>query len=255
MKRIQFKTPKEMEIMGEGGRLLGEIRDELSQFVKPGIKAIDIENLAVKLIDKTGGQASFKLVPGYSWATCININEEVVHTIPGQRLIKEGDIVGIDVGLFYKGWHTDTAVTVPAGHVSEKTKKFLEVGKKSDWDGIKQVKQGNRIADISKAIQDVVEGAGFTIVKSLTGHGVGKDLHEEPSIPCFVLGDRMDSPKLEVGTVLAIEVMYNEGSGEVAYKDTDGWTIVTVDGKISGLFEETVAITPDGPKVLTHPQK
>ena len=257
MTKISIKTAEEIKIMAEGGQKLARVRDGLAEAVKPGVTPLDLDQLADKLIAKEGAKASFKMVPGYSNATCICINDEVVHGIPtAKQRFAEGDLVGIDVGIFYKGWHTDTSTTVAikTGNKSleSKNEKFLTTGRTALKRAIEQVKIGKRVADISAAMQEVIEKAGYSPIQALTGHGVGRELHEEPAIPCFVLGKYEHSPKLVEGMVIAVEVMYNEGSPEVVYKDTDGWTIITADGKISGLFEETVAVTKNGPQVLTQ---
>jgi methionyl aminopeptidase len=254
MDKLSIKTEEEIRMMAEGGKKIAEIRDQISELVKPGITTGELDRKADELIEKAGGQASFKMVPGYRWATCINLNDVVVHGIPGDQVIKRGDKVGIDVGMFYKGFHTDTATTVKVKSKSEKDieiENFLETGRKALNKAIEQAKPGKRVMDISRAIQETVEEAGYSVVTALTGHGVGRNLHEEPPIPCFVLGNYEHSPQLVIGTVLAIEVMYNAGKSEVAYKNDDGWTIVTADGKISGLFEHTVAVTKSGPVILT----
>jgi methionyl aminopeptidase len=252
MHKITIKTPEELRIMAEGGKKLAVIKNELAAAVRPGIATMDLEKIADRLIGETGGKASFKMVPGYKHATCININEVVVHGIPDSRIIKEGDIVGIDVGLYYKGFHSDTSVTVAAGKAAPDVIRFLETGKRALKTAIAAAKPGKRVADISKAMQDGVENAGYSAVRALTGHGIGRELHEEPAIPCFILGKKEFTPKLVEGMAIAIEVMYNAGTSEVGYVNDDGWTIATMDGKISGLFEETVAITKDGPVVLTE---
>lgn len=231
--------------MAEGGQRLAEIRDKVARAVKPGITGLELDRLVDKLIAKAGGEASFKMVPGYKWATCVNINDVVVHGIPDGYKIKIEDKVGIDVGMYYKGFHTDTSITVGG------PEKFLEVGRLGLKRAIAQARIGRRVADISAAMQKTVEEAGYNVVRALTGHGVGRELHEEPAIPCFVIDKYERSPKLTAGMVIAIEIMYNAGSSEVVYKNDDGWTIVTADGKISGLFEETVAIASHGPIVLT----
>jgi methionyl aminopeptidase len=245
-----IKTRREIEIMAEGGRILGNIRDKIAAAVRPGVEVSELENTAERLIKKSGGQASFKMVPGYHHATCININDVVVHGIPDKTIIQAGDKVGIDVGLYYKGFHTDTATTVIVNGNSN-SNKFLNTGKVALKKAIEQAKPGKRVADISRVIQETVEQAGYSAIRALTGHGVGKNLHEEPAIPCFITGKYEHSPVLSEGMVLAIEVMYNAGSPDVAYKNDDGWTIVTADGKISGLFEQTVAVTKSGPVILT----
>lgn len=245
MTKMTIKTDEEVKIMAEGGRLLAGVRDRVAQAVKPGVTTLQLDKLADKLIAEAGGKASFKMVPGYRWATCININDTVVHGIPGSYKIKSGDKVGIDVGMYYKGFHTDTSVTVGG------PESFLEVGRRGLKKAIDQVRVGKRVADISRAMQETVEEAGLSVVRALTGHGIGQQLHEEPAIPCFVMGDYKHSPKLLEGMVIAIEIMYNQGDFEVVYKNDDGWTIATADGKISGLFEETVAVTAHGPVVLT----
>jgi methionyl aminopeptidase len=250
MNKTDLKTPEEIEIMAEGGKLLGKIRNAVVVAVKPGIRTMDLEVLACEEIQKAGGKASFKMVSGYHHATCININEVGVHGIPAERIIVEGDKVGIDVGMFYKGFHTDTATTVVCGRNPE-VQKFLEVGKLALKKAIEQAKPGKQIADISRAMQEVIESSGYSAVRALTGHGVGRQLHEQPAIPCFDVGDGRHSPTITPGMVLAIEVMYNEGGMDVEYKNDDGWTIVTADGKISGLFEQTVAVTSQGTFVLT----
>jgi methionyl aminopeptidase len=251
MDRMSIKTKEEIAIMGEGGKMLAFVREEIARAVKPGVTGLQLEEIACELIEKTGGKPSFKMVSGYRHATCININDVVVHGIPNNHIIANGDKVGIDVGLFWKGFHTDTSVTVTAGEESIEIKKFLDTGKRALKKAIEQARPGKRIADISRAMQETVENEGYGIVTALTGHGIGKNLHEEPAIPCFVYDEDEHTPLLKEDMVIAIEVMYNQGTGEVAYKNNDGWTIVTADGKISGLFEHTVAVTRNGPLVLT----
>ena len=248
--KIKVKTKKEIQIMKEGGKKLSLIKTKLSKATKTGTNAAEIEYMANKLIEEAGGKPSFKMVPGYSWATCINVNEGVVHGIPKQGIVfSKGDLVSIDVGMFYKGFHTDTSFTVGISP-SKETAFFLMSGEEALGVAIKQAKPGNRVFDISKAMQASIESSGFAPVRALVGHGIGRDLHEEPQIPCFVKGARNDSPLLPEGVVLAIEVMYTKGTSSVTVAD-DGWTITTSDGKIAALFEETVAVTGDGPLILT----
>jgi methionyl aminopeptidase len=248
---IPLKTPGEIEIMVEGGKKLARVKKILGEVVKEGVKASEIEELAVKLIKEEGAEASFKKVPGYNWATCVNVNAGLVHGIPGSDVIfKKNDIVSIDVGIYYKGFHTDTSISIGV-EASPEIRKFLNIGREALAKAIKAVKAGGYIYDISKAIEDTIETAGYTTIKALVGHGVGKELHEEPQIPCFLPGRREESPKIVSGMVLAIEVMYALDSDKVEVLD-DGWTIAMRDGKISGLFEDTVAVTEKGQLVLTR---
>ena len=237
--------------MAEGGKKLGQIKNQLAAMVKEGVSSMDIEEKAVELINESGGKASFEKVPNYHWATCVNVNAGLVHGIPSKEVVfKKGDLVSIDVGLFYKGFHTDTSISVGVG-LDAKDQRFLEIGKEALKKATGEAKPGNRIFDLSMAIQDTIEKAGFTPIQALVGHGVGKNLHEEPAIPCFVAGARLKSPEIMPGTVLAIEVMYTQGRPEIKIEE-DGWTISVRDDKISALFEETVAVTGHGPLVLTE---
>lgn len=251
MNKIIIKTEEEMAIMAEGGRKLARVKKALAKAVKPGVSAMDIENLAVKLIKDEGAQASFKKVPNYKWATCVNVNDGVVHGIPTKSVIfKEGDIISVDVGIYHKGFHTDTAVSVYLGNDPAK-KRFLEAGKKADIEGIKQVKKGKTIGDISLAIEKVLLANNLKPVWALTGHGVGRELHELPFIPCFKSDDKTQELVIGTGFVLAVEVMFTTGNGEIK-QDNDGWTLRTKDGKIAGLWEETVTVTGNGPMVITE---
>lgn len=250
MAKVTIKSKEELETMIDGGKRLSRIKHALMEMLKPGMTSFEVEQKAVELIKKEGGEASFKKVPGYSWATCVNVNSGIVHGIPKKEVIfKDGDIVSVDVGIFYKGLHTDTASTKLLGNDSEKDK-FLEVGRRALNLAIKEAKIGKKIDNISAAIGETIRSAGFEPVYSLTGHGVGRTLHEDPQIPCFVTGNPVGQTEIKEGMTLAIEVMYTEGSPDLTIEE-DGWTIGTKDGKISALFEETVAVTKDGPIVLT----
>lgn len=259
MKNIYLKTDKEIKIMQEGGEKLSTILAELLKMVKMGVNFLDIENKATQLIAKTGGQPSFKRVPGYNWATCININEGVVHGIPKDYKIKDGDVISVDAGLYYKGFNTDACWTKliqnsnpPAGGQNYKEKeKFLEIGKKALNEAIKQAVVDNRIGHISAKIQKIVEGAGYHCARNLTGHGVGLRLHEGPAIPCYVKAGSEKNFLIKKGMTLAIEVIYTAGKPDLQVDPKDKWTIRTKDGKISAVFEKTIAITEDGPLVLT----
>lgn len=248
---INLKTAREIELMAKGGQKLARVKNALEDKVKEGVSTYDIEVLANTLIEKEGGKASFKMVPGYSWATCVNVNAGLVHGIPRSEVVfKKGDVVSIDIGIYHQGFHTDTSITT-AIDPDDTTRKFLETGKEALEAAIGETRVGKHVYDISKAIEDVITGVGYSPIRALVGHGVGRELHEDPPIPCFVPGKIADSPEIAVGMVFAIEVMYAMGEPEVEMAE-DGWTIQTRDGKISGLFEETVAVTSDGPKVLTR---
>jgi methionyl aminopeptidase len=248
---IKIKTEAEMTIMVEGGAILGRVKNACAAAVKEGVRASDIEDLAQKLIKEEGAEVSFDKEPDYYWATCINVNSGIVHGIPTKDVIfRKGDLVSIDVGVLYKGFHTDTSISVGID-LSPENQKFLNIGRETLNKALKQVREGNHIYDISKAIEDGITGAGYSTIKALVGHGVGRSLHEDPQIPCFVPGRIEDSPVIKKGMVLAVEVMYAMGSDKVEILE-DGWTIAMRDGKISGLFEDSIAVTEKGPRVITR---
>jgi methionyl aminopeptidase len=249
---IPIKTPQDLQKMEQGGRILAKTIHELADVLKPGISEFDLDNFAEKLILKQGGEPGFKKVEGYNFTLCVSTNDQVVHGIPTGYLFKEGDVVGIDCGVFYEGFFTDMAETllIPTGSKSE-VDKFLETGKKALEEAIKVARVGNRVGQISKTIQDIVEGEGYSVVRTLVGHGVGKKLHEEPEIPGFLSEDIEETPVLKAGMTLAIEVIYNMGKADVVKDKADDWTIKTKDGSFSATFERTIAITTQGPIVLT----
>lgn len=249
MKKFEIKSTEELVVMKEGGKKLAHVKRALKDAVKEGVNAHEIELLARKLIEKEGAKPSFMMVPGYSWATCVNVNEGVVHGIPASKLVfKDGDIVSVDVGVYFGGFHTDTSFSVCIGTHKE-IEKFLEAGRQALNKAIKEAKVGKKLRDISAAIEDTIKGAGYTPIEALVGHGIGRNLHEDPMIPCYT-GYSGENFQLKDGTALAIEVMYTTGSGEVK-TDKDGWTISTKDGRISALYEETVTVEKDGPFILT----
>lgn len=248
---IILKSPGEIQTMAEGGAKLARVKKALAGAVKAGVSALDIENLAMRLIKEEGAEPSFNKEPGYYWATCININEGVVHGIPTADVIfKDGDLVSIDVGVFYEGFHTDTSLSVGI-NPKPALNKFIDAGKTALKEAIKVAQEGNYLYQISEAIEKAIESRGYTTIKALVGHGVGKHLHEDPQIPCFVPGRIEDGPRIKRGMTLAVEVMYAQGSDKVEILE-DGWTIAMRDGKMSGLFEETVAVTETGTRVLTR---
>jgi len=252
---IHLKSQAEIEKMVEGGNILSKVMTATLGKIKPGVTLTELDTFAQNKIINAGAQPSFQKVPGYRWTLCTCVNDVVVHGIPTDYRVKEGDVVGIDCGVFYKGFHTDASWTILVGGNAVKNwavkEKFLHVGETALNRAISQVKRGNFIWDISKTIQTTVEEGGYSVVKSLIGHGIGRQLHEEPEIPGFVKSERERTPMLIEGMVLAIEVIYNMGLHSVVYKGDDGWTIATKDGTISGLFEATVALTSHGCLVLT----
>lgn len=268
MHRIPVKTGFEIELMAEGGNKLAEIISGVLKKIKPGLCTLEINGWIEREILETGGSPSFKMVPRYHWASCIGLNDEVVHSIPRKdKIIKEGDLLKIDAGMFWKGFHTDTSWTTivqssPQEFLRNSTgqtlfkvqsckKKFLEAGKEALKKAIETARPGNRVGNISLAIQETIETAGYKPVQVLTGHGIGRKLHEEPLIPCFLASSTEKTAKLRPGMVLAIEVIYAQGSPDLVISK-DNWTISTKDGKISGLFEETIAVCENGPLVLTR---
>jgi methionyl aminopeptidase len=247
---IQLKSAREIEIMAEGGRILAATIAELRNAVRPGISTGELDRIADDFIRKhEGAVPAFKGLYGFTGSICASINHEIVHGIPSpKRVLKDGDIVSLDVGVGYRGYFTDSAVTVAVGTVDAKTAKLLEVTKASLEAGIAAAQIGNHIGDIGAAVQQVVEAAGFTVVRDLVGHGIGTSFHEEPQVPNY--GKPKRKEKLVPGLTIAIEPMVNAG-GAGTRTLSDKWTIVTVDGSRSAHFEHTIAITPDGPRVLT----
>lgn len=237
--------------MREGGRRLAEVFAQVLPQVKPGLTLSYIDRLVEGEIKRVGGRPSFKMVAGYDWASCINLNQGVVHGIPGERKIKVGDLVSLDVGLFYRGYHTDRAETVLVKRGDRVRADFIETGKKVLVQAIAQAKPGNQVGHISRVIQDGLVRVGYSPIRALTGHGIGKKLHQGPVIPCYLEGELESTPSLKAGMTLAIEVIYAAGKPDLAQLP-DGWTIQTADGKIAGLFEETVAVAQNGPFILTQ---
>lgn len=252
---IHLKTKEEIILMREGGLKLGTIRDELMSYAAPGRSLLEIEKYANELIDTSGGAASFKMVEGYHWATCLCVNEVVVHGIPNPYILKDGDLLTIDIGLFYKGFHTDTAASKVVGNDAspdkEKKERFLRTGSETLFKAIDLCRIGHRVGEISASNQKIIEEAGYNIVKSLVGHGVGHDLHEDPQIPNYIRGNIENTYQFRGGETIAIEPIYVMGNPSVVYENDDGWTITTRDRSPAAVFEHSVAITEDGPLVLT----
>jgi len=245
---ITTKTEREIEIMKEGGNILKETLSMIKGKVKPGAKTEDIDTSVYNFIKEHNAEPSFLGYHNFPKSTCISINEEVVHGIPGNRELREGDIVSVDIGVFYKGFHTDAAITLPVGNVTKEDHHLINTAKESLLNGLKKIKEGNKIGDIASAIQKTAEDKNYSVVRDCTGHGIGKNLHEEPSVPNFGKAD--DGPILRSGYTLAVEPMVNAGSSEVLTLE-DGWTIVTKDRKKSAHFEFTVLVSKEGYENLT----
>jgi methionyl aminopeptidase len=247
---IMIKTAQEIEKMRISGKALRQVHNAIAPHVVPGASTMDLEEIAVKKIAELGAIAAFKGYHGFPAALCTSINEEVVHGMPNaKRVLKEGDILSIDCGVIIDGFYSDAAVTYPIGQVSAQIRKLLDVTQASLEEAIQQCQVGGRLFDISSAVQQVCEAEGFGVVREFVGHGIGRAMHEDPQVPNF--GERGKGPRLKAGMVLAIEPMINAGGPEV-HVLKDGWTAVTNDGSYSAHFEHTIAITKDGPLVLTR---
>ncbi|MCW5940371.1 MAG: type I methionyl aminopeptidase [Fimbriimonadaceae bacterium] len=246
---IVLKKESEIAKMREAGRILARTLRTVSESIVPGkTTLLDLDMLAERLILESGAVPSFKGYRDYPAATCISVNEVVIHGIPTERVLQEGDIIDLDFGVYKDGFHADSAWTFPIGTISPAAQRLLNVTRESLFQGIAKFRVGNKIGDVSAAIQKYVEKNGYSIVRDLVGHGIGRDLHEEPSVPNF--GKPGRGAPIKEGMTVCIEPMVNEGTAKVVTLD-DGWTVVTADGKLSAHFEHTVVVTKDGPELLT----
>ncbi|MBH0231794.1 type I methionyl aminopeptidase [Halobacillus yeomjeoni] len=245
---IICKTPRELDIMREAGKIVALTHQELERHIRPGITTGELDKIADRFIRSKDAIPSFKGYNGFRGSICTSVNEELVHGLPGDRLLKDGDIISIDVGAKYQGYHGDSAWTYPVGTVDESTMELLKVTETALFKGLDEAKPGVRLSNISHAIQTYAESEGFSIVREYVGHGVGQDLHEDPQIPHY--GPPNKGPRLKPGMVLAIEPMVNAGSRYVKTLG-DRWTVVTKDGKMCAHFEHTIAITEEGYEILT----
>jgi len=245
---IIIKSPREIEQLKRSNTIVAEVFEKLKGMIVPGVTTNELDRVAEEYILLKGGRPAFKGYRGFPATLCISVNEEVVHGIPGRRQLKEGDIVSLDVGVNLGGYFGDAAMTLPVGEIDPEAKRLLEVTEKALSVGIEKAKVGNRLFDISYAIQRWVESHGFSVVRDFVGHGIGRDLHEEPQVPNF--GSPHQGPRLEKGMVFALEPMVNEGAYGVKVL-SDGWTVVTADGKRSAHFEHTIALSDDGAEILS----
>ena len=247
---IHLKSPQEITIMRDANRIVAEILTELKARVAPGVSTMELNELGEDLAAKHGVHPAFKGYRGFPYALCASVNEEVVHGMPAHsRLLREGDIIGLDFGIIYRDYYGDAAITVPVGQVDEAAQRLLQTAKESLAQGIVQAVTGKRLSDISHAIQSYVEERGFSVVREFTGHGIGRNLHESPQIPNY--GSPGRGVRLQAGMVLAIEPMINQGESGVEILE-DGWTAVTKDRRLSAHFEHSVAITENGPEILSR---
>ncbi len=245
---VYLRDRREIEAIREAARLVAKTLDMLGREIRPGVTTAALDRLAETFIRDHGGRPAFKGYRGFPASICPSVNEEVVHAIPGPRRLDEGDLVGVDVGVEMGGYYGDSARTFAVGTVGEETERLMRVTREALMEGIARARGGNRVGDISHAIQTHVEHHGFSIVRSLVGHGIGREMHEEPAVPNFGPPDR--GPRLMIGQVLAIEPMVNAGGSDVVTRE-DGWTVVTKDGSRSAHFEHTIAIGPNGPEILS----
>lgn len=246
---VSIKSEREIELMREAGRILGIVHDEMHRALKPGMTTKDLDRLAETVIRDFGGKPSFLHLYDFPASVCISVNDEVIHGIPSRkRVLREGDIVSLDAGVEYKGYHSDAARTWGVGEISEEARKLIDVTRESFFEGIKFAKAGNHLYDISRAIQAHAENFGYGVVRDFVGHGIGQQVHEDPEVPNFA--QRRKGIKLMPGMTLAIEPMINQGTFEVEWMD-DEWTIVTADGSLSAHYENTVLITDGEPEILS----
>lgn len=246
---ITIKSPREIELLRIAGEITGSTHNYLKPYIKPGITTKELDTLAEEYILSRDATPSFKGYDGFPGTVCISINEEVVHGIPGNRKLKEGDIVTLDIGACYKGYHGDSAWTYAVGKISDEKQKLMDVTKESLFKGLEQVKAGNRIGDIGHAVQEYAESFGYGVVRELVGHGVGTDVHEEPDVPNY--GKAHTGPILKEGMVIAVEPMITMGDKAICILDDD-WTIITQDEKPAAHFEHTVVVTKEGYEILTR---
>ena len=248
MEMISLKSPREIECMRRAGRLTAQARALAGSLVRPGVTTHEIDTAVRKFIESHGAKPSFLGYGGFKGSACISINEEVIHGIPGPRKLKEGDIVSVDVGAYLDGFHGDCAATFPCGEVSDEALELIRVTEQSFWEGIKLARAGNRVFDISHAVQQYVESHGCSVVRDFVGHGVGAKLHEAPEVPNF--GPAGHGPRLQPGMTIAVEPMVCAGDWRVKVLK-DGWTTVSADGRLTAHYENTILITDGEPEVLT----
>ena len=245
---ITLKSPAEIAKMRQAGRVVAEMLEACAAAARPGITTADLDKVAREVLSRRKAKSNFLNYHGYPAVICTSPNDVIVHGIPGTYRLEEGDLISIDCGAIIDGWHGDAARTIPVGEISEDARKLIMATEESLWAGIEHVRKGARLSDIGHAVQTVAEGAGFSVVREYVGHGIGRAMHEEPQVPNY--GEPGKGIKIKVGHCFAVEPMVNLGSPDTQLND-DGWTVITADGSLSAHFEHSIAVTEDGPEVLT----
>ena len=247
---ITIKSAREVELMRRAGKITAAARALAGEMVKPGVTTQEIDRAVCRFIRSQGAEPSFLNYNGYPASVCISVNDEVIHGIPGKRVLREGDIVSVDVGAYIGGYHGDCAATYACGKISEEAQRLIDVTRQSFFEGIKYAREGGRLSDVSHAIEEYVEGNGFSVVREYVGHGIGRNMHESPEVPNFGIAGH--GPKLLRGMTLAVEPMVDAGTAAIRQMP-DGWTVKTRDGKCAAHYENTILITSDEPELLTVP--
>lgn len=248
---ITFKKPEDFARMRRAGIVVSRVHEAVREAARPGVSLLDLEAIAARIIDDGGCTSNFFNYHGtYPATTCLSVNEQIVHGIPSDRVLEEGDLLSLDAGAIFEGWHADAAISFGIGDVPTEVKQLLDVTERAMWAGIEATRHGARLGDLGAAISAVAEPHGYGVVREYTGHGIGRQMHEDPQVLNYGMPGR--GMKLKAGMAICIEPMFNLGTHETRVLD-DGWTVVTADGSISAHFEHTIAITPDGPEVLTLP--
>ena len=247
---ITIKSAREVELMRRAGKITAAARALAGEMVKPGVTTQEIDRAVCRFIRSQGAEPSFLNYNGYPASVCISVNDEVIHGIPGKRVLREGDIVSVDVGAYIGGYHGDCAATYACGKISEEAQRLIDVTRQSFFEGIKYAREGGRLSDISHAIEEYVEGNGFSVVREYVGHGIGRNMHESPEVPNFGIAGH--GPKLLRGMTIAVEPMVNAGAAAIRQM-SDGWTVRTRDGKCAAHYENTILITDGEPEILTAP--
>jgi methionyl aminopeptidase len=242
------RNDEELAKMRKAGRVVAEMHEATREACKPGVTTLELDQVARDVLERRGAKSNFLGYHGFPAVICTSPNDMIVHGIPGPYVLEEGDILSIDCGAIIEGYHGDAAFTMGVGEISAEAKRLIEVTERSLWAGIAQLKKGNALNEVGRAVQDVAEAAGFTVVREYVGHAIGTAMHEQPQVPNYWPGHR--GPTLKTGNVFAVEPMVNAGTAETVQLD-DGWSVVTADGRLSAHFEHTIAVTPDGPEVFT----